>query len=287
MSDLLFALRQLRKSPGFAFVAIVTLALGIGANTSIFSIVNAVLLRPLPYPHPERLVIVSQRDADQPAISMSFLDYLDYRRDNTVFEHFAVARRQSFNLSGLQGREPEQLQGALVTASFFNAIGLSPQIGRTFSETEDRVGGPMLVVISDRLWQNAFQRDPAVLGRSLTFNNQPYTVIGVMPRDFEFPLNPGHVNQSEFWLPLSLQPEEFAAGAAASWNSRMVGRLKPGISLEQAQSDAERVAQETMRDYPAFMRSLRIHAVVTLLHEDTVAQARPMVRALFFAVNSK
>jgi predicted permease len=109
-------------------------------------------------------------------------------------------------------------------------------------------------------------------------------VIGVMPRDFEFPLNPGHVNQSEFWLPLSLRPEEFAAGSAASWNSRMVGRLKPGISIEQAQSDAQRVARETMRDYPAFMRSIRIHAVLTPLQEDTVAQARPLVRTLLFAV---
>src|SRR2546429_988715 len=105
-----------------------------------------------------------------------------------------------------------------------------------------------------------------------------------MPRDFEFPLNRGHVNHSEFWLPLSLEPQEFTAGSAASWNSRMVGRLKPGITAEQAQSDAERVARETMRDYPAYMRSLRIHAVVTPLHEDTVEQARPLVRTLLFAV---
>src|SRR5437762_4757836 len=105
-----------------------------------------------------------------------------------------------------------------------------------------------------------------------------------MPRDFEFPLNPGHVNQSELWLPLSLEPEEFTAGSAASWNSRMVGRLKPGITAEQAQSDAERVARETMRDYPAYMHSLRIRAVVTPLHEDTVEQARPLVRTLLFAV---
>jgi predicted permease len=109
-------------------------------------------------------------------------------------------------------------------------------------------------------------------------------VIGVMPREFEFPLNPGHLNQSDLWLPLSLQPEAFTAGSAASWTSRMVGRLKPGITAEQAQSDAERVARETMRDYPAYMSSLRISAVVTPLHEDTVAQARPLVRTLLFAV---
>jgi predicted permease len=134
------------------------------------------------------------------------------------------------------------------------------------------------------MWRGRFHGDASVLGNKILLNRKPYTVIGVMPRDFEFPLNPGHVNQSELWLPLSLQPEEFTAGSAASWNSSMVGRLKPGITVEQAQSDAERVAQETMRDYPAYMRSLRIHAVVTPLQEDTVAQARPLVHTLFFAV---
>src|SRR5437764_10834087 len=130
----------------------------------------------------------------------------------------------------------------------------------------------------------AASTDANVLGSKILLYRKPYTVIGVMPRNFEFPLNPGNVNQSELWLPLSLQPEEFTAGSAASWNSRMVGRLKPGITAEQAQSDAERVAQETMRDYPAYMRSLGIHAVVTPLHEDTVEQARPLVRTLLFAV---
>jgi predicted permease len=139
-------------------------------------------------------------------------------------------------------------------------------------------------VLSYGMWQSRFHGDANVLGSKILLYRKPYTVIGVMPREFEFPLNPGHVNQSEFWLPLSLQPEEFMAGSAASWNSRMVGLLKPGITVEQAQSDAERVAQQTMRDYPAYMRSLRIHAVVTPLHEDTVDQARPLIRTLLLAV---
>ena len=134
------------------------------------------------------------------------------------------------------------------------------------------------------MWQGRFHGDADVLGSKILLYRKPYTVIGVMPRDFEFPLSPGHVNQSEFWLPLSLQPEQFTAGSAASWNAHMVGRLKPGITVEKAQSDAERVAQDTMRDYPAYMRSLRIHAVVTPLHEDTVRQARPLLRTLLLAV---
>ena len=181
MNDLRFALRQLRKSPGFALIAIVTLALGIGANSAIFSVVNAVLLRPLPYPEADRLVILNETSMQMPEISVSFPDYLDWRRDNTVFAHLAVSRRESYNLSGLEGREPEQISGAIVTASFFKVIGLTPQIGRVFTEEEDRVGGPMLCVISDRLWERIFNRDPNVIGRALNFGNQPYTVVGVMP----------------------------------------------------------------------------------------------------------
>ena len=142
MTELRFALRQLWKSPGFTLLAVLTLGLGIGLNTSIFSVVNAVLLRPLPYPEGDQLTIVMQTSRSMPEISFSFPDYADMRRDNTVFEHFAVTRRESYNLSGLEGREPEQISGALVTASFFNVIGLQPQLGRTFTEEEDRAGGP-------------------------------------------------------------------------------------------------------------------------------------------------
>src|ERR1700692_1387419 len=143
MNDLRFALRQLRKSPGFTLIAVITLALGIGANTAIFSVIYGVLLRPLPYPDGDRIMIVTETDASQPQISVSFPDYLDWKRDNTVFENIAVARRESFNLSGLEGRAPEQISGGLVAANFFKVVGLTPQLGRVFTEEEDRVGGPM------------------------------------------------------------------------------------------------------------------------------------------------
>src|SRR6185312_15871006 len=139
-------------------------------------------------------------------------------------------------------------------------------------------------VLSYGLWQSRFGGDRGIVGSKILLNRKPYTVIGVMPRDFEFPLYPGHVSGSELWVPLSLEPKEFTAGYAASWNMRMVGRLKPGITAAQAQTDAERVAQKTMSSYPAFMRSLRIHAVVTPLREDTVEQARPLIHTLLFAV---
>src|SRR5256714_7414176 len=144
MTALRFALRQLRKTPGFTFIAVLTLALGIGANTAIFSVMYAVLLQPLPYPDGDRIVILTQSDPNQPQISVAYPDYVDWKRDNTVFENIAVSRRESYNLSGLEGRAPEQVSGALVTGNFFKVIGLQPQVGRVFTEEEDRVGGPMV-----------------------------------------------------------------------------------------------------------------------------------------------
>src|SRR5258707_8023515 len=170
-----------------------------------------------------------------------------------------------------------------MSGEVFAALGVSPMLGRTFTQQEDEEG-QQVAVLSYGMWRSRFHGDANVLGSKIILYRKPYTVIGVMPRDFEFPLNPGHVNHSELWLPLSLEPEEFTAGSAASWNSRMVGRLKPGIIAEQAQSDAERVARETMRDYPAYMRSLRIQAVGMPLREDTVGQARPLGRTLLLAV---
>jgi len=285
LQDIRYALRQLRKSPGFTVTAILMLAVGIGATTAIFSIVEGVLLRPLPFPDPDRLVVLGDvlegsHCSSCAQSSVTPPDIRNYMRDTQSFGHLGGYRGRLFELSGTG--DPVAVNGTRMSGEVFAALGVSPLLGRTFTQQEDDES--QQVVLSYGMWRNRFHGNANVLGSKIILYRKPYTVIGVMPRDFEFPLNPGHLNQSEFWLPLSLQPAEFTAGAAASWNSRMVGRLKPGISIEQAQSDAERVARATMRDYPAYMRSLRIHAVVTLLHEDTVAQARPMVRALFFAV---
>ena len=237
MNNLRFAIRQLRKSPGFTIVAIVTLALCIGANTAIFSVINAVLLRPLPYPNPDRLIIVTETDANQPSISVSFPDYLDWKKENTVFENIAVSRRETSNLSGLQGIQPEQILGALVTANFFQVIGLKPQIGRVFTEEEDRAGGPALAVISDKLWQRLFQRDPSVLGRTLNFAGEFYTVIGVMPPQMFSP------RTAEVWFPLKRR------AVGPGWLERDNhpglfgwGRLKENVSVEAARAQMQQIA---------------------------------------------
>lgn len=196
MNNVRYALRQLRKSPGFTFIAVLTLALGIGANTAIFSVINAVLLRPLPYPDADRIVTLSESLPTQPEISISWQNFLDWKTENTVFESLAVGRRESFNLSGIAGRGPERISGFVVTAAFFKAIGLSPQVGRTFSEEEDKTGGQPLAVISDGLWERAFNRDPGVLGRQVNLHNQLYTVLGVMPPQMTSP------SGVDVWVPL-------------------------------------------------------------------------------------
>jgi len=286
LQDTRVAFRQLRKSPGFTVTAILMLALGIGATTAIFSIVEGVLLRPLPFPDPDRLVILGDelegsKCAACAQSSVTAPDIRNYMRDTQSFSHLGGYRQRLFELSGTG--DPAAVNATRMSGEVFAALGVPPLLGRTFTQQEDEEQ-QQVAVLSYGMWRSRFHGDANVLGSKIILYRKPYTVIGVMPRDFEFPLNPGHMNQSEIWLPLSLRPEEFTAGSAAAWNSRMVGRLKPGITVEQAQSDAERVARETMRDYPAYMRSLRIHAVVTPLQEDTVEQARPLLRTLLFAV---
>jgi hypothetical protein len=166
MNDLRFALRQLRKSPGFTIIAVLTLALGIGANSAIFSVVNHVLLRPLPYPHPERLVYLNEVTQGTDT-SIALPDYVDWRKDSKSFEHLAMSRLESRNLSGIPGREPERIPVAYVTANFFNVIGLPPQSADLY-RSEDKPGAPSLAVISDRLWDRASSR-PQVVGRRCYF----------------------------------------------------------------------------------------------------------------------
>ena len=194
MNNVRLALRQLIKNPAFSAVAILTLALGIGANTAIFSIINAVLLRPLPYPGADRIMVLNESSGPGQDYSVALPDYFDWQHDNTVFEHLAATHKESRNLSGIPGRDPERISCAAVTRNFFNIIGLPPQIGRTFSEEEDKVGAQPVVVISDRLWQRAFNRDTKILGQAITLHDQSYTVIGVMPRQMTSP------QDTDVWL---------------------------------------------------------------------------------------
>jgi putative ABC transport system permease protein len=276
MSDLRFAMRQLRKSPGFTFVAVLTLALGIGANTAIFSVVNAVLLRPLPYPQPDRLVYLNEviQGTDT---SIALPDYVDWRNDSKSFEHLAISRLESRNISGIAGGEPERISVAYVTANFFNVIGLPAQIGRTFTEDEDKPGAPSLAVISDGLWDRVFHRDPNIVGRPMNFHGTPITVIGVMPREMDSP------HGVDAWFAVMRRAN------LPGWQNRANhpmffgwGRLKEGVTVEQARSEIKAISARLEKIYPA--TNAGVGAEVRPLLENLLGSYRTSLALLLGAV---
>src|SRR6184192_4905094 len=277
MNDLTLALRQLRKSPGFTFVAVLTLALGIGANTAIFSIVNAVLLRPLPYPDADRIMVLSESSGPGQDYSVALPDYFDWRNENTVFEHLAATHKESRNLSGIPGRDPERVSCASVTRNFFNIIGLPPELGRTFSQDEDKVGAPPVAVISDRVWRRVFNADPGVLGRSITLHDQNYTVTGVMPPEMTSP------QDTDIWFSLMRRSNNPA------WMDRshhpmiyVWGKLKRGVTVDQARIEMKTVAARLGKTYPD--TNGKVYAVVTPLLENLVGKYRTNLGLLLGAV---
>jgi putative ABC transport system permease protein len=284
--DLKFAFRQLRKSPGFTVTAVLMLAFGIGATTAIFSIVEGVLLRPLPFPNPDRLVVLTDRiqGADvggNGEAGVTVPDIRAYTQDTHSFAALGGYQFAGYELSG--SGEPAQVFASRMTAGVFSALGVAAQLGRVF--TADEVEhSQQVAVLSYATWQDRFHGDKRILGTKILLDRKPYLIVGVMPRNFEFPLLAGQLNHVELWVPMSLSPQELSSQAASNWSYQMVGRLKPGISPAQAQSDAQRVAQEIMRNYPAEIASLRITSVVRPLHEETVEQSRPLLRTLFMAV---
>jgi len=284
--DLKFAFRTLRKSPGFAATAVLMLAFGIGATTAIFSIVEGVLLRPLPFPDPDRLVVLADRIQGTDVggngeAGTTSLDIRSYSRDTHSFSGLGGYQYSGFELSG--NGDPAQVTASRMTGGVFSTLGVAPLLGRVFTQQEDDQNQPV-VVLSYATWQSRFHGDPKIPGTKILLNRKPYLVIGVMPRNFEFPLTAGHLNRIELWVPMSFQPDELTATAAGNWSYQMVGRLKAGVTPAQAQSDADRVAQDIARNFPSFMASLRINAVVRPLQEETIEDARPLVRTLFFAV---
>jgi predicted permease len=283
--DLKLVLRQLRKSPGFTATAVLMLAFGIGATTAIFSIVEGVLLRPLPFPNPDRVVALGDHllgtDFDGNDRAVTAPDILAYSRDTNSFESVGGYGTTAYEISG--NGEPFRVNAARMTPGIFSALGVEPLLGRVFTAQEDTQSQPV-AVLSYATWKSRFQGNPQILGTKILLDRKPYLVIGVMPRNFEFPLKAGQLNRSELWVPMSFTPQELSATAASNWNYEMVGRLKGGITPSQAQSDAERVAQEIMRNYPAEMANMHIRSVVQPLQGVTVKDARPLVRTLFLAV---
>jgi predicted permease len=280
--DIRYALRQLLKSPGFTATAVLTLAFGIGATTAIFSIVEGVLLRPLPFADPSRIVVVGDliEGTEFTTPSVPAYESVLYARGTRSFSSMGAYQQTAYELSG--AGDPAQVNASRLNSGVFTALGVSPLMGRVFTPQEED-GREQVAVISYQMWRSRLHGNAEVLGTKIQLDRKPYVVIGVMPREFEFPLVPGQLNRSEFWVPMSFTQGEIENGKG-SWNFQMVGRLKPGVSPEQAQQDAQGVAQEIMRNLPGQMSTLRIRAAVHRLDETTVEASRPLVRALFLAV---
>ena len=285
LPNLRITIRHLLKSPGFTATTVLMLALGIGATTAIFSIVEGVLLRPLPFPHSERLVQLSDilQGVDvggNGEAGVTAPDVQAYTRDTHSFESMGGYTQTVYELSGIG--DPAQVTAARLSGGVLPTLQVAPLIGRFFTQQEDD-NKVQVALLSYSLWQSRLHGDPHVLGSKILLDRKPYEIIGVMPRSFEFPLVPGHLNSSQLWIPMSFDRDEITTGAD-SWNFNMVGRLKPGVTPAQAESDAQRVAQETMRNYPPAIANVHIRPVVRSLHEETVEQARPLVRTLFMAI---
>jgi predicted permease len=278
LHDLRYAIRMLGKRRGFTAVAIITLALGIGANTATFNVVNAVLLRPLPFKEPDRLVSINH---SYPKLGVtgfvSAPGFIDYRGQGDLFENSAVSTGWNINLTG-QG-EPERVQGRLVSAGFFPTLGFVAALGRVFLEEEDLPGKNHVVVLSHGLWQRRFGSDPAILDRQLTLNGENYTVIGVMPADFEF--NSG----DELWTPLGFTPELLAPNQRSNEYLWMIARLKPGGTLAQAQAGMDAVANQIREQYPnIYPPESQWGLALKPLQEDFIGDIRPLLTMLIFAV---
>jgi putative ABC transport system permease protein len=277
-----FALRQLRKAPGFTFTVVLPLALGIGATTAIFSLVEGILLRPLPFSNPDRLVLVGDHLGGGASTSVTAREIGTYTNAASAFSSLGGYITTSYEVSGRA--TPEQVNGARFTAGVFTALGVRPIIGRVFTQEEEDAHQP-LAVISYALWRSRYQRDPDVLGSAIVLDRRPYSIIGVMPRSFQFPLEDGQLDQAQLWVPLSLTPDELSEQHAGFWGYQMVARLKDGVTFSQAAQDADRVARQVMRNLPAAQSAIHIQGDVQSLIEYGVAEVRPLLRTLFLAVS--
>jgi predicted permease len=272
--DLRYGFRTLRKNPGFTAVAILALGLGIGANTAIFSVVNGVLLRPLSYPDPGRVLMISETTAEFSRASVAYPNYLDWRRESRSFTDMGAFRSADFNFTG--AGQPEQVSGEYVTSSVFGVLGVSPFLGRSFLSEEDRQGAACTVMLTYGFWKTRFGADPNILGRNLTLNAVSCAVVGVMPMDFRFSPDARIYVPIEQWNSAELHTRESHPGL------RVTGRLKPGVTIEVAQAEMAALGSGLARQYPA--TNAGRGAKVVRMKDDMVGYIRSTLLLLVGAV---
>jgi predicted permease len=283
--DIRYGWRLLAKNPGFTAIAVVTLAIGIGASTAVFSVVDTVLIRPLPYQQPNRLMLVSETlpgmSLDDVGISAG--EYQDYRDRNRSFSQVAAFESAGFNLT--DAGQPLRVNAAAMSASAFPLLGVSPELGRSFTPDEDRDGASHVVVLSHALWEHEYHSDPNVLGKTLKLDEKQFTVIGVMPASFRFPFDGAPLSEAaDIWVPIAFAPDRLSPeNRNREFGVGLIGRLKPGTTKEQAQKDVENVANGFMREY-SYSGTGRVVPRAYNFSAHTVENVRPLVVLLILAV---
>jgi predicted permease len=277
-ADVRYGSRMLRKSQGFTTVAILTLALGIGANTAIFSVVDGVLLNPLPYPQPEQLVGMHESKPNFPQGSISYPNFRDWKKGNHTFAAIAIYRGRSFSLTG--SGEAEGVNGEYVSSDFFSLLGVHPLAGRNFTTGEDEMGAAPVALISAKFWKRKFSGSPDIVGKTITLDGKGYTIVGVIPADFELPLP--NFQTSDIYVPISQWDTSALSNREAGLAIHGIGRLKPGVTIEQARADMGEVTQNLAAAYPKEDKG--VGATLNSLKQEMVGNVRPFLLMLFAAV---
>jgi len=279
IEDVRYGLRMLRKNPGFTVVAVVTLALGIGANTAVFSIVNGVLLNSLPFPEPDKLVSLFESKPNFKKGSISYPNFQDWQRDNHSFSSIAAYRQDSFSLTG--AGEAEQVQGKMISADFFAVLGVKALIGRMFTSQEDQLGAGRVALISSGFWKRKFGSSPDVLGRRLVLDGEAYTIIGVIPPSFHLTLPNFHDN-GELYVPIGQWTHPFFHQRSYALGMKAIGRLKPGVTFAQACADMDRVAQNLASAFP--QSDAGEGATLVPMKQQMIGDIKPFLLVLLAAV---
>jgi predicted permease len=279
LQDIRYTIRTLAKNPGFTVVAVLTLALGIGANTALFSVVNGVLLNPLPFPAPNQLATLYANRVHLERASISYPNFLDWQRENHTFVSMAAFRPDDFNLTGTG--EAEHIRGEMVSADFFSTFGMKPQIGRSFRSEEDRLGGAPVALISAGLWKRKFGSVPDIVGKRIELNGTGYTIIGVIPAGFHLSM-PAFPENNEVCIPIGQWTDVIFHDRSSGLGTKAVGRLKPGVTLAQARADMESVANHLAQAYPVADKDSGV--TVMSLRDSMVGEIRPFLLLLLGAV---
>ncbi len=280
--ELRVASRQLRKTPGFTATVILTLAIGIGATTAIFSLIEGILLRPLPFRDPGRLVLMGDHIGEGAHTPVTAREIGTYSSSTNAFSSMGGYIVTTFELS--DGATPEQANAARFTSGVFPTLGVEPVAGRVFTQKEEDDRLPV-AVISYSLWRTRYHLAPDVVGTLIQLDRKAYTIIGVMPHSFDFPLENGRLEHTQVWVPMSFTNDELSEESAGFWGYNIVARLKDGVTTAQAAHDADRVAQQIMRNLPPSQSAIHLRGDVIPLLEYDVAEVRPLLKTLFLAVS--